>query len=52
MNQLQMTTSKDVASRQLRTTNARVPEQWLLPVRVTIAIVALLAVLIFLVSLP
>jgi signal transduction histidine kinase len=51
MNQLQMTAGNDNASRQLRATNARVPEQWLLPVRIGIIIVALLAFLIFLVSL-
>ena len=51
MNQLQMTAGNDVASQQLRATNARVPEQWLLPVRIGIIIVALLAFLIFLASL-
>ena len=51
MNQLQMTAGNDIASQHLRATNARVPEQWLLPVRIAIVIVALLAVLIFLVSL-
>ena len=49
MNQLQVTTGNDVASQQLRSTNARVPEQWLLPVRIAICIVALLAFVIFLV---
>ena len=51
MNQLQMTAGNDVASQQLRATNALVPEQWLWPMRIGIIIVALLAFLIFLVSL-
>jgi hypothetical protein len=51
MNQLQKTASNDVAYQQLRDTNARVPEQWLLLVRIGIIIVASLAFLIFLVSL-
>ena len=50
MNQPQKTAGNGVASQHLRATNARVQEQWLLPVRVAIAIVALLAFVVFLVG--
>jgi signal transduction histidine kinase len=50
MNQPQKTAGNAVASQHLRATNARVQEQWLLPVRVAIAMVALLAFVVFLVG--
>lgn len=51
MNQIQLTTDNYVVSQQLRSANARVPEQWLFSVRVAIGLVALLAFGIFLVCL-
>ena len=47
MNQHQRAAGNIVASQHLRTSNARVQEQWLLPVRVAIAIVAVLDLAIF-----
>jgi hypothetical protein len=50
MNQPQKTAGNGVASQHLRATNARVQEQWLLPVRVAIVLVAVLAFVVFLVG--
>src|SRR5258706_10937116 len=50
MKEPQKTAGNGIASQHLRATNARVQEQWLLPMRGAIAIVALLAFVIFLVG--
>jgi signal transduction histidine kinase len=47
MNQPQRAAGNIVAPQHLRASNARVQEQWLLPVRVAIAIVAVLALAVF-----
>src|SRR6266851_659423 len=50
MNQPQRAAGNIVAPQYLRASNARVQEQWLLPVRVAIAIVAVLALAVFFVG--